>query len=212
MTRSSAIDQPACEQRQPRQANTARPREATLAPTRAIVHGTSASTYRARSAYSAGLNRRSPKVPQPYHSGGYLRAPPWTAVTRSNCDVRGGQLGAALRLTVASRRKATAVLEQAERADGPGNTRLAVRLLNEAWACRRTASRGSASDRDLAALVTITEHDIPDRLLPDGVARDDDRRGPYLWCPPPAPHERGRSAADPADVLLPNSWSRRPAW
>jgi hypothetical protein len=39
---------------------------------------------------------------------------------------------------------------------------------------------GSASVRDLAALVTIIEHDIPDRMLPDVVARDDNRRGPYL--------------------------------
>ena len=92
-----------------------------------------------------------------------------------------GRLGVALRLTLAARREAAAVLEQAERGDGSGNAPLSVRLLNDARvmkACR--VVRGSAADRDLVALVTITEDDIPDRLLPDAVDRDDDRRGPYL--------------------------------
>jgi len=110
----------------------------------------------------------------------------------------------ALRLTVAARRKAAAVLEQAERGDGPGNARLAVRLMNEARAVQaHRVARGPASDRDLAALVTITEHDIPDRLLPDAVARDDDRRGPR--------RTRGRSVFGPAQVRLPDSRSRWPA-
>jgi AAA lid domain len=88
---------------------------------------------------------------------------------------------AGLRLTVAARRKAAVVLEEAEGGGGSGNARLAVRLLNEARAVQaHRVAHGSASDRDLAALVTITEHDIPDRLLPDAAARDDDRRGPYL--------------------------------
>jgi hypothetical protein len=88
---------------------------------------------------------------------------------------------AGLRLTVAARRKAAAVLQQAERGDGAGNARLAVRLLNEVRAVQaHRVARGSASGRDLAGLVTINEDDIPDRLLPDAVARDDDRRGPYL--------------------------------
>ena len=87
----------------------------------------------------------------------------------------------ALRLTVAARRKAAGVLEQAEPGDGSGNARLAVRLLNDARVVQaRRVVRGSAADRDQVALVTITENDIPDRLLPDAVDRDDDRRGPYL--------------------------------
>ena len=61
----------------------------------------------------------------------------------------------ALRLTVAARREVAAALEQAERGDGSGNARLAVRLLNDArvvQACR--VVRGPAADRDLVALVT----------------------------------------------------------
>jgi hypothetical protein len=58
---------------------------------------------------------------------------------------------------------------------------LAVRLLNGARAVQaHRVARGSASDRGLAVLVTVTEDDIPDRLLPDAPASDDDRRGPYL--------------------------------
>ena len=93
-----------------------------------------------------------------------------------------GQLAdeAGLRLTVGARQKSAAVIEQAEREGGSGNARLAVRLLNEARAAQaHRVARGSAADRDLAALVTITEADIPERLLAraDG---DDERPSPYL--------------------------------
>jgi hypothetical protein len=88
---------------------------------------------------------------------------------------------AGLRLTVAARRKAAAVLELAAHGKSSGNARLAVRLLNEVRAVQaRRVSRGHGSDKDLAELVTITEADIPERLLPDEAIRDDDRPGPYL--------------------------------
>jgi len=88
---------------------------------------------------------------------------------------------AGLRLTIAARRKAVAVIEQAERDEKSGNARLAVRLLNEARAAQaHRVARGSSSDRNLAALVTITEADIPERMLPGVIGRDDDRTGPYL--------------------------------
>ena len=88
---------------------------------------------------------------------------------------------AGLRLTVAARRKAAAVLELAERGEASGNARLAVRLLNEVRAVQaRRVSQGRGSNADLAELVTITEADIPERLVPEGAVRDDDRRGPYL--------------------------------
>jgi hypothetical protein len=92
-----------------------------------------------------------------------------------------GQLAddAGLRLTVAARRKAAAVLELAGHGEASGNARLAVRLLNEVRAIQaRRVSLGS--NRDLAEFVMITEADIPESLVPDGAVRDDDRRGLYL--------------------------------
>jgi transcriptional regulator with XRE-family HTH domain len=94
-----------------------------------------------------------------------------------------GQLAdeAGLRLTIGARQKAAAVIEQAEREDRSGNARLAVRLLNEARAAQaQRVTRESSADRDLAALVTITEADIPERLLSDATGWDDDRPSPYL--------------------------------
>lgn len=88
---------------------------------------------------------------------------------------------AGLRLTTGARQKATVVIEQAEHEDKTGNARLAVRLLNEARAAQaHRVARGSAADRDFIALVTITEANIPERLLSDAAACDDDRPGPYL--------------------------------
>jgi hypothetical protein len=56
---------------------------------------------------------------------------------------------AGLRLTVAARRKAAAVIEQAEHNESSGNARLAVRLLNEARAAHaHRVARGPSSDRD----------------------------------------------------------------
>jgi transcriptional regulator with XRE-family HTH domain len=94
-----------------------------------------------------------------------------------------GQLAneAGLRLTVGARQKSAAVLEEAEREVGSGNARLAVRLLNEARAAQaHRVARGSSADRDLAALVTITEADIPERLLTAAACREEDRPSPYL--------------------------------
>jgi len=88
---------------------------------------------------------------------------------------------AGLRLTIAARRKAAAVLELAGHGEASGNARLAVRLLNEVRAVQaRRLSLGHGSIGDLPELVTITEADIPECLLPDGAVRDDDRPGPYL--------------------------------
>lgn len=88
---------------------------------------------------------------------------------------------AGLRLTIAARRKAVAVIGEAERDDRSGNARLAVRLLNEARAAQaQRIARGPSSERDLAALVTITEGDIPQRLLPGAAGRDDERPGACL--------------------------------
>jgi transcriptional regulator with XRE-family HTH domain len=88
---------------------------------------------------------------------------------------------AGLRLTAGARKKSAVVLEQAERADRSGNARLAVRLLNEARAAQaHRVARGSTADRDLAALVTITEADIPERLLTGAAGCDADRPSPYL--------------------------------
>ena len=88
---------------------------------------------------------------------------------------------AGLRLTTGARQKAAAVMEQAEHEDRTGNARLAVRLLNEARAAQaHRVARGSPADRDLAALITITEADIPERLPGGATAWDDERPGPYL--------------------------------
>lgn len=88
---------------------------------------------------------------------------------------------AGLRLTVGARQKSAAVLEQAEREARSGNARLAVRLLNEARAAQaQRVARGSSADRDLGALVTIIDADIPERLLASAVGSDDDRPSPYL--------------------------------
>jgi len=88
---------------------------------------------------------------------------------------------AGLRLTVAARTKAGAVLAEAEDDHRSGNARLAVRLLNQAVArqARRVAG-ASSPDPDLAELSTITSADIPERLLPDGTPPDEDWPGQYL--------------------------------
>jgi transcriptional regulator with XRE-family HTH domain len=88
---------------------------------------------------------------------------------------------AGLRLTVAAGRKAAAVLAQAEGDEGSGNARLAVRLLNQARAVQaRRVAAAPPKGRDLAALVTITETDIPSQLHLDGTPPDEDWPGAYL--------------------------------
>lgn len=88
---------------------------------------------------------------------------------------------AGLRLTGAARAKAAAVLGRAESGRVPGNARLAVGLLNQATAAQaRRLEAWSSRSQTAAALSTISELDIPDRLSPDTVSPDDDWPGQYL--------------------------------
>lgn len=88
---------------------------------------------------------------------------------------------AGLRLTTAARSKAAAVLAQADSSHAPGNARLAVGLLNQATTAQaRRVAATSPRNQNAAALATITEADIPDRLSPDMVPPDDDWPGQYL--------------------------------
>lgn len=88
---------------------------------------------------------------------------------------------AGLRLTAGARRKAATILAQAEAEQRSGNARLAVGLLNEARAAQaRRVAAASSAGRDLAALVTITETDIPQHLQPGGNAPEED--GPACIC------------------------------
>jgi hypothetical protein len=87
---------------------------------------------------------------------------------------------AGLRLTPEAALIASVALAKAEGEHTSGNARLAVRLLNqvtEAQARRVAASSGS---RDPAAVITITEADIPDYLAPYGAAFDEYWPGQYL--------------------------------
>ena len=88
---------------------------------------------------------------------------------------------AGLTPTPAARSKAAAVLARAEGDRGPGNARLAVRLLNQATAiqARRVAS-ASGPDRDPAGLHALSEADIPDELHSDGILLDEYWPGQYL--------------------------------
>jgi stage V sporulation protein K len=88
---------------------------------------------------------------------------------------------AGLRLTSAARAKAAAVLDRAGSGHVPGNARLAVGLLNQATAAQaRRLAAWSSRSQTAAALSTISELDIPDRLSPDTVSPDDDWPGQYL--------------------------------
>ena len=88
---------------------------------------------------------------------------------------------AGLRLTVAARAKAAAVLAQAENGHHSGNARLAVRLLNQATAIQARRIAGtSARTPDLATLSTITETDIPGRLPPGETPPDEGWPRQYL--------------------------------
>jgi hypothetical protein len=119
--------------------------------------------------------------------------PPLAARFRAVIDFPGyapGQLSAifatladeaGLRLTVAARSKAAAVLAEAEGDHRSGNARLAVRLLNQAVARQARRVAGTSSpDPDLATLSTIVAADIPERLPPDGTPPDEDWPGQYL--------------------------------
>jgi hypothetical protein len=87
---------------------------------------------------------------------------------------------AGLRLTAGARRKAAAVLAQAEAEHRSGNARLAVRLLNEARVTQARRVTGPSTGRVLAALVTVIETDIPQHLHPGKTASDEDGPGQYL--------------------------------
>jgi hypothetical protein len=88
---------------------------------------------------------------------------------------------AGLRLTPAARSKADDLIACAENDHHSGNARLAVRLLNQATEiqARRIAS-SSARAQTPAALITITDADIPAHLHPDLAASDDGLSGQYL--------------------------------
>ena len=88
---------------------------------------------------------------------------------------------AGLRLTTAARAKAATVLAKAEMRHSPGNARLAVALLNQATAAQaRRLTASSLRTQTAAALATVNEGDIPDRLAPDAVSVDQDWPGQYL--------------------------------
>jgi transcriptional regulator with XRE-family HTH domain len=88
---------------------------------------------------------------------------------------------AGLRLTPSAGLIAATVLAKAEGDHGTGNARLAVRLLNQATEAQaRRVARMSSGGRDPAALITITEADIPDSLPPYGTATNEDWPGQYL--------------------------------
>jgi hypothetical protein len=86
---------------------------------------------------------------------------------------------AGLTLTPAAESKAAGVLARAEGDRGPGNARLAVRLLNQATAIQ--ALRVAAEPgRDPAALSTLSPADIPDQLHPEQTPPEENWPGQYL--------------------------------
>ena len=87
---------------------------------------------------------------------------------------------AGLRLTPEAGLIAAVALAKAEGDHPSGNARLAVRLLNQATEAQARRVAMSAGGRDPAALITITEADIPDYLPPYGTTPDEDWPGQYL--------------------------------
>jgi hypothetical protein len=89
---------------------------------------------------------------------------------------------AGLTLTPAAESKAAGVLARAEGGRGPGNARLAVRLLNQATAIQalRVAAVSAAPGRDPAALHTLSAADIPDQLPPEQTPPEENWPGQYL--------------------------------
>ena len=124
---------------------------------------------------------------------GLLRAsPPLAARFPAVIDFPGysaGQL-AAIFATLASEagftptpdavREAAAVLAQAEGDHGPGNARLAVRLLDQATASQARRITAAAQTPDPATLSTIRAADIPGQIHPDDPPADDQWPGQYL--------------------------------
>jgi hypothetical protein len=81
---------------------------------------------------------------------------------------------------VAAARAAT-VLADAEGHHGPGNARLAVRLLDQATASQaRRIMTAAFPPRDIAALSTIQAEDIPAHIYLHDQSADDERPGQYL--------------------------------
>jgi hypothetical protein len=87
---------------------------------------------------------------------------------------------AGLTLTPAARSKAAGVLAQAEGARGPGNARLAVRLLNQATAAQALRVAAAEPRANDAALDALTPADIPGRLPPGHTAPEEYWPGQYL--------------------------------
>jgi hypothetical protein len=83
-------------------------------------------------------------------------------------------------LTPGASRKAATVLAHAEENHGPGNARLAVRLLTQATASQAQRVTADPQTPDPATLGTISGADIPARLHPPGSPADDHRPGQYL--------------------------------
>jgi type II secretory pathway predicted ATPase ExeA len=82
-------------------------------------------------------------------------------------------------LTDTAAHKAATVLAQAENGHGPGNARLAVRLLNEATASQALRITSTPQPWDPALLSTIQPADIPGTLHPQDPPADE-RPGQYL--------------------------------
>ncbi len=89
-----------------------------------------------------------------------------------------GEAGFTLTPDAAS--KAAAVLAQAEGGHGPGNARLAVRLLDQATARQARRVTAAAQTPDPATLSTIRAADIPGHIDPGDPPADDPWPGQYL--------------------------------
>ena len=84
-------------------------------------------------------------------------------------------------LTADAARKATAVIAQAEGDHGPGNARLAVRLLDQVTASQaRRVTTAVAQEPDPRTLSTIRAADIPGQIHPHDPPAEDRWPGQYL--------------------------------
>jgi len=83
-------------------------------------------------------------------------------------------------LTPDAAREAAAVLAQAEGDHGPGNARLAARLLDQATASQARRITTAPQSRDPATLSTIDAADIPGHVHPGDPPADDQWPGQYL--------------------------------
>jgi hypothetical protein len=74
-------------------------------------------------------------------------------------------------------RKAATVLAQADGNHGPGNARLAVRLLEQATASQARRITTAPQPQDPATLSTVDAADIPGHIHPDDRPADDQSPG-----------------------------------